>query len=166
MSATTELRIRDRLRDGDAEGIVELHRAVYKPEYGLNDVFVDQVAEGLHAARAAGWPERGGAVRLADVGDRLSGCVALTDEGEGIGRIRWVVLMPELRGAGLGRRLIAELVDEARDAGWHTLQLVTFSRLRAAARIYRDLGFQVVSERQRGDWGPPISYQHYELRMR
>src|SRR5581483_2035270 len=107
-----------------------------------------------------------GAVRLVDSGERLAGCVALTEEGDGIGRIRWVVLAPELRGAGLGRRLIGELVDQARDAGWHTLQLETFSRLEAAAGIYRQLGFRVVSERERHDWGPPIVYQHYELRLR
>jgi GNAT superfamily N-acetyltransferase len=166
MSATTDLRIRDELQDGDTDGVIELHRAVYQPEYGMNDVFVARVAEGVHAAYAAGWPEQSGAVRLIDVGDRLSGCVALTEESEAVGRIRWVVLMPELRGLGLGRRLIGELVDEARAAGWHTLQLETFSRLSVAARIYRDLGFRVVSERERRDWGPPILYQHYELRLR
>jgi len=165
MSATVDLRVRDWLRDGDVEAIVELHRVVYRPEYGMNEVFIDRVAEGLFAARAAGWPERAGAVRLVERDEHLSGCVALTEEGGGVGRIRWVVLLPELRGAGLGRRLISELVDEARDAGWHTLRLETFGALRAAARIYRDLGFRVVSARSREDWGPPIVYQHYEMAL-
>jgi GNAT superfamily N-acetyltransferase len=165
MSATVDVRVRDWLRDDDVEGIVELHRIVYQPEYGMNEAFLDRVAEGVLAARSRGWPERAGAVRLVDRDERLSGCVALTEEGEGIGRIRWVVLLPELRGAGLGRLLIGELVDEARDAGWHTLQLETFSALRSAARIYRDLGFRVVSERVRQDWGPPVVYQHYEMAL-
>ncbi len=165
MSATVDLRIRDRLRDTDVDGIAELHRVVYGPEYGLNHAFVARVAEGVREARAAGWPERSGAVRLVDREDRLSGCVALTDEGGGVGRIRWVVLLPELRGCGLGRRLITELVDEARAGEWHTLRLETFSALRAAARIYRDLGFRVVSAQVREDWGAPIVYQHYEMKL-
>src|SRR4051794_39122268 len=99
-----DLRIRDSLREGDVEAMAELHRRVYQPEYGMNDTFVDRVAEGIRDAQAAGWPERSGAVRLVDREEDLAGCVALTDQGGGVGCIRWVVLMAELRGAGLGRR--------------------------------------------------------------
>lgn len=166
MSATTELRIRDRLADGDVERMIELHRRVYQPEYGMNDTFVDRVGDGIREAYAAGWPERSGAVRLADHDGEVRGCTALTDEGGGVGRVRWVVLMAELRGTGLGRRLIGEVIAEGRSAGLHTLQLETFSALASAARIYRDAGFRVISERARHDWGPPIVYQHYELRLR
>ena len=73
------------------------------------------------------------------------------------------MLAPQLRGSGLGRRLIGEMIGEARTAGLHTLQLETFSALTSAARIYRDAGFRVTSARERLDWGPPIVYQHYEL---
>lgn len=166
VSATTDLQVRNRLREDDVEAVVALHRLVYQPEFGMNDVFIERVEEGILTARAAGWPERAGAVRLVDSGERMTGCVALTDEGHGVGRIRWVVLSPELRGAGLGRRLIEELVEHSRAAGWHKLQLETFSALSAAARIYRDVGFRVISERRRDDWGPPIVYQHYEMALR
>jgi GNAT superfamily N-acetyltransferase len=165
MSATTELRIRDRLADGDVEKMIELHRRVYQPEYGMNDTFVDRVGDGIREAHAAGWPERSGAVRLADHDGEVWGCTAMTDEGGGVGRVRWVVLMPELRGTGLGRRLIGEVIDEGRAAGMHTLALETFSALTSAARIYRDAGFRVISELARQDWGQPIVYQHYELRL-
>ena len=43
------------------------------------------------------------------------------------------------------------------------LELDTFSALRAAAKLYRDAGFSVVSARERSDWGPTITYQQYEL---
>lgn len=166
MSATTDLIVRDRLGERDHEQIVGLHRVVYQPEYGMNHTFVDGIGEGVREARAAGWPSRSGAVRLVDRDQQLAGCVALTEEAKGLGRIRWVVLRPELRGSGLGRRLVGELVEEARALGWRTLQLETFSALTAAARIYRDAGFVVVSEHERHDWGPPIVYQHYELQLR
>jgi hypothetical protein len=38
--------------------------------------------------------------------------------------------------------------------------------LTAAAHVYRSAGFEVVSARDRDDWGPTITYQHYELRLR
>ena len=96
---------------------------------------------------------------------QMAGSVALTDEGDGVGKIRWVLLEPALRGAGLGRRLVGEAVDRARELGMRRLELDTFSALRAAARIYRDAGFRVVGARERSDWGPTITYQQYELAL-
>jgi GNAT superfamily N-acetyltransferase len=91
--------------------------------------------------------------------------VALTDEGDGVGSLRWVLLAPELRGAGLGRRLVGEAVDRARALGMHRVELYTFSALRTAARIYREAGFRVVNSYERSDWGPTITYQEYALEL-
>jgi GNAT superfamily N-acetyltransferase len=157
--------IRRTLSDGDARGIAELHRRVYMPEYGMNDEFVARVAAGVDAAVGAGWPEAGGGVWLIDRGGELSGCLALTDEGDGLGRLRWFVLEAELRGRGLGRSLVEELLATARAQGFARLELETFSALTSAARIYRDAGFQLSWEQERFDWGPPILYQHYALEL-
>ena len=72
---------------------------------------------------------------------------------------------PELRGRGLGRSLIAELIAEARTAGLHRLELVTFSALTTAARIYRDAGFELRSSEETDMWGPEIVIQRYELAL-
>jgi ribosomal protein S18 acetylase RimI-like enzyme len=160
---TNDLSIRRDLRDGDADAIADLHRRVYGSEYGLNDQFVEGVRRGLEAAVASGWPQRSGAVWLVD-GDRtLLGALGLTEEGEGTGRLRWLVLDPSLRGRGLARSLVAELIEEARAANLHRLTLETYSELTAAARIYRDAGFRVRWERARDDWGPAITFQGYAL---
>jgi ribosomal protein S18 acetylase RimI-like enzyme len=157
--------IRRELREADPQAIADLHRAVYATEYGLGERFVRDVADGVATAIARGWPERSGAAWLIGEGGRLSGCLALTDEG-GYGRVHWFVLAPALRGQGLGRRLLDELLNEARDAGHAGLELETFSALTAAARIYRDAGFRVAWERDTDMWGPPIVLQHYELGLR
>ena len=159
-----EVVIRRELRPGDTERIVELHDELYRREYDRNDAFVDAVRTKLQAAVEAGWP-RGGGVWLAERGGQVLGSVALTDEGGGEGRIRWVLLHPSLRGRGLGRRMVGEAVARARELGMRKLTLDTFSDLRAAARIYRSLGFRVVSEQKRDDWGPTITYQIYELEL-
>jgi ribosomal protein S18 acetylase RimI-like enzyme len=161
-----QITVRRRLRPEDAAGIAELHRRVYAPEYGMNDVFVARVAEGVLDAVAGGWPEAGGGAWLIDgAGGRLDGCLALTDEGDGLGRLRWFVLAPALRGRGLARSLVADLLGSAREQGFERIELETFSALRAAARIYREVGFSVTWERERADWGPPITYQHYRLEL-
>jgi ribosomal protein S18 acetylase RimI-like enzyme len=80
--------------------------------------------------------------------------------------VRWVVFAPELRGLGLGRRLLDELLAEARAQHMQRLELDTFSALTTAAHLYRSAGFEVVSREQRYDWGPTITYQHYLLHLR
>jgi GNAT superfamily N-acetyltransferase len=176
--------IRRELRDGDAEAIAELHRRNYSAAYGMNERFVSAVAAGVRDAAARGWPRSGGAVWLIEragavagsLAGSIAGSLALTveperagDTGAGrarVGRVRWFVLDRSLRGRGLGRALMAELLDEARAAGLAELELETFAALSAAAHIYRAAGFRVVSEREREDWGRPITYQRYELHLR
>ena len=158
----TEFQLRRELRPGDAEAIVEIHERIYRPEYGMDARFVDGVRSTVESAVERGWPDGGGAW-LVDGPDGLSGCLGLTGEGDGLGRIRWVVLAPEARGLGLGRRMITEAVEEARRLGFERLELDTFGALKAAAAIYLSLGFRRVSEEQTEMWGPAIAYQHYEL---
>jgi GNAT superfamily N-acetyltransferase len=162
----TPISIRRSMGDRDAEAIVALHDLVYRAEYERNDEFVATVARKVADARAAGWPELGGAVWLVERDGALVGSLGLTDEGDGVGWVRWFVFAPAARGHGLGRRLVAELVHTARVDGMVRLELETFSALSAAARIYRDAGFEVTWERERDDWGPTITYQHYELELR
>jgi RimJ/RimL family protein N-acetyltransferase len=165
MHVIADIAIRRSLREGDADAIVALHDRVYRAEYGRNDAFVAAVAAALDSAVAAGWPESGGGVWLVEHAGSVAGSLALTDEGGGVGWIRWVVIGPELRGRGLMRPMLSELVEEARAAGMVRLELSTFSALSTAARLYRGLGFRVDSERERDDWGPTITYQHYALSL-
>jgi ribosomal protein S18 acetylase RimI-like enzyme len=162
------LQIRRELYDGDDAAIVELHRRVYVPEYGRNDDFVAQVAAGLDVAIEAGWPEQAGAVWLVErTGEpELLGSMGLTHEGDGLGRVRWFVLDPSVRGHGLGRSLLAQLLADAHANELERLELETFSALKAAASLYREAGFRVEWERERTDWGPPITYQHYSIHLR
>jgi GNAT superfamily N-acetyltransferase len=103
-------------------------------------------------------------VRIAEIDGRHAGSVALTDEGDGWAALRFVVLAPELRGQGLGRRWVAELLEAAEADGYVGVRLETFSELRAAAHIYRSHGFEVTSADTGPRWGrPEITYQRYEL---
>ena len=56
------------------------------------------MAESVAAAVDRGWPE-GGGVWIVERNGKVAGSVALTDEGDGVGKIRWVLLAPDLRGA-------------------------------------------------------------------
>ena len=160
-----DIAIRRTLREDDPRAIADLHRRIYGSEYGLNERFVEGVQRGLDACVARGWPRAGGGVWLVERRGALLGALGLTDEGDAMGRVRWLVFDPQLRGRGLGRSLVAELVDEARAAGMRTLTLETFAALTTAARIYRGLGFRLQWERERRDWGPAVTFQGYRLEL-
>jgi ribosomal protein S18 acetylase RimI-like enzyme len=58
--------------------------------------------------------------------------------------IRQVMVHPEARGQGLGRALVAALVDDARERGVETLTLDVRGNNHAAMVLYESFGFQVV----------------------
>jgi ribosomal protein S18 acetylase RimI-like enzyme len=162
-----EVSIRRELRDGDRDAIVDLHQRIYPEGYGLAQSFVDDVAEALDGVIENGWPERpGDGVWIAERDGEAAGCLAISDEGGGEGRVRFFLLTQELRGHGLGRRMLDELMDVARDAGYRCLTLATFEDLTVAARMYRSHGFRVVREERGPRWGrADFNYQHYELEL-
>ena len=160
----SDLTIRHELRPGDLGRIIAHHGAVYGPEYGVDQTFEAHVAASVAAAAKRGFPRPAEFIWIVEGSGRHAGSLALTDEGAGIGAVRWFVLDPEARGNGLGRRLMAELIAAAEATGYLELFLETFSDLRAAAHLYRSHGFEVVSAETGPRWGrPSVTYQRYEL---
>ena len=158
------MNIRRELRPGELGAIVSLHGRIYSSEYGVDPSFEAFVGSSIVRAALRGWPEEQGGIWVVESGGRLSGSVGYTDEGDGTTVLRWVLLEPSLRGRGLGRRLISELIEEVRAGGFSRIRLETFSELRGAARIYRDHGFEVIHTETGPRWGrEEITYQHYEL---
>ncbi len=156
--------VRRDLRPGDLDAIVAHHGAVYLPEYRLDSRFEAHVAASVAAAGARGFPRPNEGVWIVEDAGGHAGSLALTDEGDGLGAVRWFVLDQRLRGNGLGRRLLAELIGEAEAAGYGGLELETFSDLRAAAHLYRSHGFELRSAQTGPRWGrDELTYQRYEL---
>jgi N-acetylglutamate synthase-like GNAT family acetyltransferase len=157
--------IRRALRPGDFGRIVAFHGTTYSREFGVDSRFEAMVASSVAEAARRGWPGERERAWIVERGGRFAGCLGLTDEGD-IGVVRWFVLDRSVRGGGLGRRLVEELISEAGELGFERLRLETFSLLRAAAHLYRSLGFEVVMERTEPMWGrDEITYQHYELAL-
>ena len=155
--------VRRELRSGDLGAIIAHHGAVYAAEHGVDATFESHVAASVAAAGKRGFPSEREAIRIVELGSEHAGSIGLTDEGGGLATLRWVLIDPRLRGRGLGRRLITELVEEAEWAGYDRVGLETFSELRTAAGIYRGLGFEVLGAETGPRWGrAEITYQHYE----
>jgi N-acetylglutamate synthase-like GNAT family acetyltransferase len=157
--------IRREFRPGDPEGIIEQHRRVVPSEFGLNSEFMSMISTAIAEQRSRGWPTEREGIWIVERGGVHAGSMALTDEGD-TGVVRWVLLDADLRGRGLGRQMLAELLAKAREVGYERVRLETFSELRAAAQLYREAGFELVREETGPRWGrDSITYQHYEMSL-
>ena len=69
------------------------------------------------------------------------GCVAFRSLGNHDGEIRRLFVSPNQRAAGLGRRLVARLIEQARADGFQRLFLNTLPTMTHAIALYESLGF-------------------------
>jgi GNAT superfamily N-acetyltransferase len=157
------MEMRTGLQPGDVGAIVELHGRLYATEYALDQRFEASVAHTLAELVQRGFPTDREAAWVVDDGGVVRGSLVLSDEGDGLGRVRFFVLEPAVRGQGLGRRLRDALLEHARAHGYRRLELATFSALRAAAHLYRSVGFAAVTTEHHDRWGPTIEMQRYGL---
>lgn len=73
------------------------------------------------------------------------GCGALRRLNAATGEMKRVYLDPQARGKGIGRRLVAQIIEAARDVGYRRLWLDTLPELAEAAALYRRLGFREIA---------------------
>jgi ribosomal protein S18 acetylase RimI-like enzyme len=73
----------------------------------------------------------------------------LRDPGDA--EIRALAVRPEVRGAGVGRALLAAVIDRAARLDVRNLLLLTQPEMKAAHHLYDEAGFRRLPER---DWSP------------
>jgi predicted N-acetyltransferase YhbS len=92
----------------------------------------------------AAYIDPGGEILIAERDGRPVGCVALMPGGTGAYELSKMAVAPELRGQGVGRRLLAAAIDLARNLGAASLFLGSSTKLAGAVHLYEALGFRHV----------------------
>lgn len=85
-----------------------------------------------------------GFVLIARIDSRPAGCVARRDLGGGLGEVRRLFVPADGRSAGVGRALMAQLLEQADSNGFKRLVLNTLPTMTHAAALYTDLGFTTI----------------------
>lgn len=104
-------------------------------------------------ARYGGKLEPGQAPSAADVAVALLardddgtalGCGALRPLGDGVAEVKRMYVVPEARGRGVARAVLAGLEEAARERGWTTLRLETGPRQPEAVALYGSAGYRPI----------------------
>lgn len=93
--------------------------------------------------------KQGGHIYMACMGPEAVGCVALESAGEGVYELCKMAVKPNLRGQGVGRRLIEYAIEQARALGAESLSLGSSTKLPNAVYLYESVGFRHLPSERR-----------------
>lgn len=163
-------------RMGDPTWAMQAQAEVYRDEFGYAPEFEHYLVRGL-ARYFEGFDARLDRFWVAEATDAVPGdaaasapvgCIAIQHASDrpGWAQLRWYLVLPAHRGAGVGRRLMDEALAFARAAGYEGILLWTVDDLGDAARVYERAGFRPVHTADEPcSWAPWGREQRWELAL-
>ena len=85
-----------------------------------------------------------GRLLVARAPTELAGTVALRSLGQGVCEMKRLFVREAYRDQGLGRTLVHEILDQARNIGYQKMRLDTLAHMTEAVTLYRSVGFQII----------------------
>jgi DNA-binding MarR family transcriptional regulator/ribosomal protein S18 acetylase RimI-like enzyme len=151
-------------RSDDLGWVLARHATLYAREYGWGAQFKLLVAGIIADFMRTHDPAREGCW-IAERDGEPAGAVMLVDGGNGVAKLRLLLVEPRARGLGIGRRLVETCIRFARDAGYRKITLWTQSILTEARAIYQRAGFVRVEEKPHCSFGVDLVGETWELEL-
>ena len=149
-------------RPGDMGRVVALHGELYAREFGYDTRFEALVA-GIAAGFVNDFDPRRERCWIAESNGEVVGSVFLVRQSATVAKLRLLIIDPQARGQGLGRRLTRACIAFAREKGYRKIVLWTQSHLAAARAIYKAEGFALKSSQKHSSFGKRLVAETWEL---
>ena len=82
---------------------------------------------------------------VARIDNRPVGCGALRDLEPGVGEVKRMFVVPEFRGQGIAKQILAALETRARELGYATVRLETGNEQPEAISLYKTSGYHQIA---------------------
>jgi DNA-binding MarR family transcriptional regulator/GNAT superfamily N-acetyltransferase len=151
-------------RAGDMGLLASRQAILYRDEYGWGRGLEANIAETV-GAFVANFKEGRDQAWIAEVADAMAGSILLTDEGDGLCRLRLFYVEPMARGRGIGDALVRACLGFVRETGYRAMTLWTHAVLTSARRIYAGHGFEIVATAMHEDFGKPELGETWRLEL-
>ena len=149
------------LAPGDTAWVAKEQWRHYRDVEGFDDRFKTVLGNALEDFEASTGDELARAF-IAVRGNERLGCVFCSAEGPNVARLRMFYVVPTVRGSRLGYRLLAALVEHARQNARDVVRLWTYAQHEAACRLYAHSGFELRESRTAFDYGRHLTLQRWE----
>ena len=126
--------------DGDSLNAAKMLIEEYAEFLGFDLDFQDFAVEMAEFPGKYAPPE--GCLLLAEEDGRIAGCIALRKMDDAVCEMKRLFVRSEFRGRGVGRMLILELLNLARQKGYKKMRLDTVPQLESAIVLYERIGFK------------------------
>ena len=132
--------IRNHWVPGDLGALIQLSGLIYAQEFRFQIPLEARIAEGMSQFMLRNDPRE--RIWIVEKEGQVRGSLAVEWEAEHQAKLRWLILHPDERGKGLGRRLVENALSFIRSSGGTRVSLVTARSLHAAIGLYESLGFR------------------------
>jgi DNA-binding MarR family transcriptional regulator/GNAT superfamily N-acetyltransferase len=151
-------------RPGDMGWIVHRHGVLYFQEYGWDERF-----EAIVAHVVADFIDNFDPVRehcwIAERNGEIVGSIFVVAKTKTVAKLRLLLVEPSARGLGIGSRLVDEVIQFARAAGYKKIELWTHPELISARKIYKAAGFDLIATEQHQLFGAPMAAETWAIAL-
>ncbi|OMP78884.1 GNAT family N-acetyltransferase [[Flexibacter] sp. ATCC 35208] len=158
-----DITIRNNLQPGDLGFVAYMHAMLYAKEMGYGINFEGYVLNGLGEFAHQYDPTKD-KVWICEHEGKIIGSLVGFHRNSDI-QFRYFIFLPEYRGIGLGKHLMAEFMNYARASGCKNIYLWTTTEQATAISLYTRFGFKQTGEKFSTAFDKPLTELRFDMTL-